>query len=165
MKTSIKIGSTIFLQIIVVILGIGVLFFLLWEPHLEGRNINATLLEIYFKDPFLAYVYLGSIPFFMGVYQAFKLLGYVRNNTVFSRATVKALGTIKYCALITAGAIIAADTFLMIAARSNNEDAAGAVALGIVATLLSIIVATTAGMFERIVRGIVETKSENDLTA
>jgi len=147
-----------------VLIGIGVLIAMLWEPHLEGRNVNATLFEIYFKDPFLAYVYLGSIPFFVGLYQAFKVLGYAGENKVFSQATVKALRTIKYCALITAGAIVAADVFLMIAARSSGDDAAGAVALGIVATFASIVIGTAAAMFERILQNAVDIKSENYLT-
>ncbi|MDP3769964.1 MAG: DUF2975 domain-containing protein, partial [bacterium] len=131
---------------------------------LEGRNVNATFFEIYFKDPFLAYVYLGSIPFFVGLYQAFKVLGYVGQSKTFSQAAVNALRTIKYCALITAGAIVAADVFLLIAARSSGEDAAGAVALGIVATFASIVLATAAAVFERILQSAVDIKSENDLT-
>jgi hypothetical protein len=126
--------------------------------------VNATLFEIYFKDPFLAYVYLGSIPFFVGLYQAFKVLGYAGENKVFSQAAVNALRTIKYCALITAGAIVAADVFLMIAARSSGDDAAGAVALGIVATFASIVIGTAAAVFERVLQNAVDIKSENDLT-
>ena len=79
-----KKSSILFLQVVIVALIIGVLVALLWEPHLEGRNVNATLFEIYFKDPFLAYVYLGSIPFFVGLYQAFKVLGYIGQNKTFS---------------------------------------------------------------------------------
>ena len=30
-------------------------------------------MDIYLRDPFLAYVYVGSIPFFIGLYQAFRL--------------------------------------------------------------------------------------------
>ena len=45
-------GSTIFLQVVIVLLGIGALALMLWEPHVEGRNARATLFEIYFKDPF-----------------------------------------------------------------------------------------------------------------
>jgi len=37
-----------------VLIGVGVLAGLLWEPQIEGRNVNATQFEIYFKDPFLA---------------------------------------------------------------------------------------------------------------
>jgi hypothetical protein len=159
-----KKSSTIFLQVVIVALGIGVLAFMLWEPHLEGRNVNATLFEIYFKDPFLAYVYIGSIPFFIALYQAIRVLGYAGQNKIFSQAAVNALRTIKYCAFITAGAIVAADVFLMIAARSNNEDAAGAVMLGIVATFASIVVGTAAAVFERVLQNAVDIKSENDLT-
>ncbi len=126
--------------------------------------MSATLFEIYFKDPFLAYVYVGSIPFFVGLYQAIKILGYVRHNQTFSQAAVNALRTIKYCAFIMAGAIVAAEAYLMIAARSKGEDAAGAVMLGIIATFASIVIGTAAAVFERLVQNAVDIKSENDLT-
>lgn len=159
-----KRSSTAFLQVVIVLLGLGVLAILLWEPHLEGRNVDASLFEIYFKDPFLAYVYLGSVPFFIGLYQAFKLLGYVGRSNVFSQAAVNALRTIKYCALIIAGAIIAVDAFLMISARSTGEDAAGAVMLGLITTFASVVIATAAAVFERVLQNAVDIKSENDLT-
>ena len=76
--------STIFLQSVIVLIGIGALALMLWEPHIEGRNAQATVFEIYFKDPFLAYVYIGSIPFFVALYQAFRVLGYVVQNKIFS---------------------------------------------------------------------------------
>src|SRR4026209_2003717 len=96
---STKRGSTIFLQIVVVLIGIGALALMLWEPHLEGRNAHATVFEVYFKDPFLAYAYMASISFFTGLYQAIKVLGYAGQNRIFSQEAVKALRTIKYCAL------------------------------------------------------------------
>src|SRR6266446_7913951 len=99
MEIVMKRSSTIFLQIVIVLIGIGALALMLWEPHIEGRNAHATLFEIYFKDPFLAYAYIASIPFFVALYQAFKVLGYTGQNKVFSQAAVKALRTIKYCAI------------------------------------------------------------------
>ena len=84
-----KKGPAIFLQVIVALIGVASLAFLLGEPHLEGRNALATLFQIYFKDPFLAYVYLGSLPFYAALYQALKVLGYVRCNQVFSPEAVK----------------------------------------------------------------------------
>lgn len=159
-----KKSQTLFLQAVIVLIGIGVFALMLWEPHLEGRNVNATLFEIYFTDPFLAYVYAASIPFFVALYQAIKVLGLAGQNKIFSHAAVNALRTIKYSAFITAGAIVAADAYLMIAARSNNEDAAGAVMLGIIATFASIVIGTAAAVFERILQSAVELKSENDLT-
>src|SRR3954469_16588696 len=99
-------GSTIFLQMVIVLIGIGSVALLLWEPHLEGRNAHATLFQIYFNDPFLAYAYVASISFFVALYQAFKVLGYVGQNKVFSQAAVKALRTIKYCALAIIGFVV-----------------------------------------------------------
>ena len=37
-----KRGSTIFLQAVIVLIGVGALALMLWEPHIEGRNVNAT---------------------------------------------------------------------------------------------------------------------------
>lgn len=159
-----KRSSIIFLQVVLVLIGIGVLALMLWEPHLEGKNAHATLFEIYFKDPFLAYAYIGSIPFFVALYQAFTLLTYIGQNKVFSQAAVNTLRTIKYCSFITAGAIVAADAYLMIAARSGNDDPAGAVMLGFIATFASIVIGTAAAVFERLLQNAVDIKSENDLT-
>ena len=109
-----KRSSTIFLQVVIVLIGIGALALLLWEPHIEGRNAHATLFEIYFKDPFLAYVYIASIPFFVALYQAFKVLGYAGQNKVFSQAAVKALRTIKYCAIAIIGFVAVGEIFIML---------------------------------------------------
>src|SRR5215216_6448218 len=109
--------STIFLQFVIVLLGLGVLAFLLWEPQLEGRNVNATQFEIYFKDPFLAYIYLAFVPFFVGLYQAIRLLGFARREEVFSERSVRALGIIKYCAIATALFIVGAEAYIFIFVR------------------------------------------------
>jgi len=156
-----KRGSTIFLQVVIVLIGIGVLAFLLWEPHLEGRNVNATLFEIYFKDPFLAYAYIGSIPFFVALYQAFKLLGYIRRNEIFSQRSVRALRTIKYCALAIIGFVAVSVIFMIF---GDRDDRPAGVFMRILITFPSIVVATAAAVFERILQNAVDIKSENDLT-
>ncbi len=92
----VKRSSTVFLQIVIVLIGIDALAFMLWEPNIEGRNAHSTIFEVYFKDPFLAYAYIAAIPFFVALYQAFKVLGYAGQNQVFSQAAVNALRTIKY---------------------------------------------------------------------
>ena len=153
--------STIFLQVVVVLISVGALGIMLWEPHIEGRNAHATLFEIYFKDPFLAYAYIGSIPFFVALYQAFKVLEYVRQNKTFSQATVKALGTIKYCAIAIIGFVSVGVIFMMF---GDREDRPAGVFMRILITFPSVVVATAAAMFERILQNAVDIKSENDLT-
>jgi cytochrome bd-type quinol oxidase subunit 2 len=156
-----KRGSTIFLQVIIVLIGVGALTLLLWEPHLEGRNAHATLFQIYFNDPFLAYAYIGSISFFVALYQAFKVLGYVGQNKVFSQEAVKALRTIKYCAIAIIGFVAVGEIFIL---SSKSDDRAGGVFMGILITFGSVVIATAAAMFARILQSAVDIKSENDLT-
>ena len=74
-----KRGSTVFLKVVILLIAIGVLAGMIRFPQTEGRAANLDLISIY-KDPLIIYTYMGSIPFFVALYQAFKLLGYVDNN-------------------------------------------------------------------------------------
>lgn len=153
--------STVFLQMVIVLIGLGALAFLLWEPHVEGRNAHATWVAIYFKDPFLAYAYVASIPFFVALYQAFKLLRYARQNQVFSPAALKALRTIKYCAMSIIGFVVLSVGFMPF---GDPEDRPPGVVMRVAIMFGSIVVATAAAMLERILKNAVDLKSENDLT-
>jgi hypothetical protein len=150
-----------FLQVVIVLIGIGALALMLWEPRIEGRNVHATLFQIYFKDPFLAYAYLASIPFFVALYQAFKVLAYVRQNRTFSQATVKALRTIKYCAIGLIGFVAVSGVFIVF---GDKDDRPAGVFMRVLVTFASMVIATAAAVFERILQNAVDIKSENDLT-
>ncbi len=142
--------SRIFLQAAVAFIGLGALALMLWVPPHEGRNANAALSAVYFKDPFLAYVYMGSIPFFYGLFQAFKVLGYIGRNEAFSPNTVKALRVIRRCALATAGLAAGAVIFIRVTAGSA-EDPAGFVLPGAFAVFASLAAASAATVLENIV--------------
>src|SRR5256885_1459090 len=131
-----KKSSTIFLQIVIVALGFGALALLLWEPHIEGVNAHAGFFEVYL-DPFIVLVYLGSLPFFVALYQAVKVLGYAGKNKIFSQHAVKALRTIKYCALIIIGFVVVEEIFIMV--NHGSDDAAGGVFMGVLITFGSIV--------------------------
>jgi hypothetical protein len=108
-----KKSSTIFLQVVIVLIGIVALAIMIRFPLTEGRAVNLDLFSIY-ADPFLIYGYLASMAFFVALYQAFKLLGYIRQNKVFSLNSVKALRTIKYCAIILSVLIVLAAVYIRI---------------------------------------------------
>ena len=157
-----KRSPIIVLQVVVCLIGIGALAFLLWEPHIEGRNANSTLFQIYFNDPFLVWAYTASIAFFIALYQAFKLLYYIGRNEVFSERSVKALRTIQYCAKIIVGFVVAAEAYLFIV--RPGDDIAGGVFMGLLIIFGSGVIAIAAGVFERILQNAIDIKSENDLT-
>lgn len=134
------------LQVTVLLTGIAVFAFLLWEPTVEGRNLNSTLFEIYFKDPFLAFVYVASIPFFIGVYQTYKVLSQASKGSVHAPAVVKSLQLIKKCAVLTIGLAVVGEGIIM---SNTSEDRAGGIFMGGLVILSSLVVVMVAARLLR----------------
>ena len=156
-----KFGATLFLRGVLVLLALGALAFLVLEPRFEGRNVNATNLEIYLGDPFLAYLYIASIPFFVGLWNAFKLLRYAGQNREISPAALQSVRTIKRCAIATLAFVAGAEIFIF---AHESDDRAGGVVVGLFFAFASLLVATMATLLERALQNAVDMKSENDLT-
>lgn len=154
--------SIIFLQAVVILIGIVAIFIMIRFPLTEGRAANLDLFSIYF-DPFILYGYASSIAFFVALYKAFKLLGYIGQNKLFSPNAVRTLRTIKYCAIILCILIVTAGLYIRVF-HSTEDDPAGFLAMCIVATFISIAVATAVAVLEKILQNAVDMKSENDLT-
>ncbi|MES2201696.1 MAG: DUF2975 domain-containing protein [candidate division FCPU426 bacterium] len=140
---------TLFFQTVVVAIGVAALAFLIWEPLVEGRNAHATLYEVYFKDPFLALVYVGSLPFFTALFQTFKVLGYAGQGRVFSKEALKSLRTIKVCAFAVI-AFVAVEEILIV--LGDSDDRAGGVFMGALVTFGSLVAVVVTASFERFIR-------------
>jgi hypothetical protein len=156
-----KKGSTLFLKVVVLLIAIGVLTGLIWFPQAEGRAVNLDLISIY-TDPFIIYSYIASIPFFVALYQAIKLLGLVEQNRVFSQIAVKILQNIKYCAILFIVFIVGA--MPQIIKFADYDDAPGVTMMGLVVIFTSTVIATGVAVFQKLLQNAVDIKSENDLT-
>lgn len=156
-----KQGSTVFLKSVIVLIAIAALVAMLWFPQLEGRAADLDLIGIY-TDPFIIYLYIASIAFFVALYQAFTLLGLVDKHKIFSEASVRAIRNIKYCALAIVAFLVMALFYIRV--MVHGEDSAGPTMLGMVAIFASVVIATAAGVFQTLMQNVVELKSENDLT-
>lgn len=151
----------IFFQLFIILIGFAAFVFLLWEPHIEGRNAHSTIYEIYFKDPFLVYVYLASVPFFIALYQVIKVLGYSRRNNFYSKASLKALRIIKYCALSHIGFVIIGEIIIL---SVGSDDRAGGVFMGLLVILISVVLSSIAAKFEINLIRRMNLKSVKDFT-
>lgn len=156
-----KRGSTLFLKIVILLIGIVVLAALIWFPQTEGRTKDLDLISIYL-DPFIVYIYLSSIPFFVALFQALKVLGFVEKNNVFSQAAVQAVRNVKFCAVAIVCLLVVAMGWVRI--TSSGDDPAGAIAIGTAMAFASIVIATTAAVLQKVLQAAVDIKSENDLT-
>lgn len=153
---------TVFLQAVLVLIGLVVLFLLIRLPMLEGRAVDLDIVSIY-ADPFILYGYTASIAFFIALYKAFRLLGYIGQNKVFSAEAVGTLKSIKYCALILTMMIVLAGIYVRIF-HADDDDPAGFMALCIVTSFASVVVGTAAAVIEKVLQNAIDMKAENDLT-
>lgn len=154
--------SIVFLQAVIVLIGLVALFIMIRLPLTEGRAENLDLFSIYF-DPFILYGYVSSIAFFMALYKAFKLLGYIGQDKLFSLNSIRTLRSIKYCAIILGVLILIAGIYIRIF-HNKEDDPAGFLAMCIMAIFISITVAIAVAVLERILQNALDMKSENDLT-
>ncbi len=154
--------STLFLKSVLVFIAAIVLTFLLWFPQVEGRNANSDPISLYFNDPFLAYVYLTSVPFFFAIFQAIKFLGYIDKNIAFTKKGVLVFRNIKRCAVLFSIFIALALPYVFMFAQ--DDDSPGVVLIAGVIAFASFVIATTASIFQKLLQNAVDLKSENDLT-
>jgi hypothetical protein len=133
-------------QAALVAFGLMVAALLLWEPHLEGRNAHASLSDIYFRDPFLAYVYVASLAFFIGLYQAIRLAGYVGRDLTYTPEAVKAVKLIRTCALAMTGFAVVANVIIL---AHETDDRAGGMMMGNLIIAGSVAVAIGASLIGR----------------
>ncbi len=156
-----KKGSTLFLKVIILLIAVGALAGLIWFPQTEGRAANLDLFSIY-ADPFIIYIYLASTPFFIGLYQGFKLLNLIEANKAFSQSAVNTLRNMKLASLSLIGLIALAEVYIRFFA--HGDDPAGPSMLGVCVALAFGVIATAAGVFQKLFQNAVDLKSENDLT-
>lgn len=155
-----KRGPVLFLKGVILLIGSAALVLMIRLPLTEGRAANLDLLQVY-ADPFIMYGYVASLPFFVALYQAFTLLGYIGGIKAFSRNSVNALKTIKYCAILESAFIVMAALYIRMF-HAQDDDPAGFIALCIATTFLSIVIATATAVFEKLLQNDVEMKSGND---
>lgn len=150
-------GSTIFLRAAVVLIGLTVLALCLFVLPLGIGSDNTG----YYR-PILIGLYVPAIPFYFALYQSMKLLGFIDGDTAFSDNSVIALKNIKYCGLAISALFAAGMPYLYYAA--DRDDAPGVVLGGLVIVGASLVVATFAGLLQKLLKNAIDIKSENDLT-
>jgi hypothetical protein len=157
-----KRGTTLFLKIAVILIGIpvivlgivGMIMFLK-----EGPFNPKYALILY---PFFFGIYLSAIPFYMALYQSFKLLNFIDHNQAFSDLSVIALKKIKYCSFAySALYILIMPSFFFIA---ELDDAPGLILINWILVFASLVIGFFAAILQNLLKEAIEIKSENEFT-
>lgn len=132
------------LQVAAALLSLTVFGVLLIGPHYEGRNQDASWSEIYFNDPLLAYVYLGSISFFATIYHLFRFLHYLQNASLSRKKALYRLQQMRFYLMILLGFIVGFLVYLVVVQRRVEEDITAGISMSmLVLLLIGLAIATT----------------------
>jgi hypothetical protein len=108
--------------------------------------------------------YAAAIPYFIALYQAMKLLGYIDANCAFSELSVKSLTIINRCAIAVFIIATAGGLPFFYVLVNLDGDTPGFMLLGIAISGSSFIIAVFASLLKRLFQDAIDVKSENDLT-
>ncbi|MFC7365425.1 MULTISPECIES: DUF2975 domain-containing protein [Bhargavaea] len=161
-----KKGSTLLLRLAVIVMGIPVLLIaVLILPKIvleamgyigEGMQLPSIVLGL------MAIMYISAIPFYMALYQALKLLGYIDRNEAFSELSVTSLKIIRNCAVTISALYVAALPLIFMIAEW--DDAPGLALIGLVIVGASLVIAVFAAVLQRLLKQAIDIKQENELT-
>ncbi|GKU77271.1 DUF2975 domain-containing protein [Paenibacillus sp. L3-i20] len=154
-------GTTLFLKATVILIGIPILALCIFGLPLLAKEAPEQF-PAYWLYLAIAATYLAAIPYFVALYQAFKLLTYIDKNNAFSELSVSALKNIKYCASVISILFVAVMPFLYLIAEI--DDAPGVIVLGLIIIFASMVIAVFAAVLQKLLKNAIDIKSENDLT-
>ncbi|MEK5645211.1 MULTISPECIES: DUF2975 domain-containing protein [Paenibacillus] len=155
--------STLFLKVAVFLIGLPILALCIFVvPGIADFAAELYPDHAYLKYLVFADLYASAIPFYLALYQSFRLLIYIDRNEAFSELSVRALKNIKYCAVAISILYVAGLPLLYLIAEA--DDAPGVILIGLVIIFASMVIAFFAAVLQRLLKEAIDIKSENDLT-
>lgn len=152
--------STFFLKTAIMIIGLPILALSLFGAYLLIQN-PANPKYAFILYPIVIGLYSSTVPFYMALYKAFKLLTYIDQGIAFSERSEGALKHIKY--YTSAFCLIYVALLPMVFLLAEKDDAPGIILLGLVPIFASLILAVFAAVLQRLFKEAIEIKSENAL--
>ncbi|SEO59507.1 Protein of unknown function [Amphibacillus marinus] len=158
-----KFTPTLFLKLTTFVLGgLVLIFLLLWLP-VQLNQLTASYLEDiarYYPIPVLVGIYLSAIPFFIALFNAYRLVHYIEQQQAFSEAAVKALTRIKHCALFIICLYVIGVIWLGLLGVLFKTVAVFAITI----VFVTLVLIFFASVLQELLRHALAIKAENELT-
>ena len=108
--------ETLFLKLAIIIIVLPILVLGIFGLYLLADNpVKPQYASILY--PIIIGLYVSAIPFYIALYKAFKLLEFIDKNIAFSELSIRALKTIKYCAITISTLYVIIFPFVTLAAE------------------------------------------------
>jgi len=158
-----KKGSTLFLKVAVIFIGIPILALCIFGLPLIAKDAAESSSKLaYILYGILVIMYTSAIPFFLALYQTLKLLSYIDEEKAFSDLSVKALGKIKnYATTISILYVVGLPFFYIV---GEVDDAPGVILIGLVFIFAPMVIAVFAAVLQKLLKNAIDIKNDNDLT-
>lgn len=114
--------------------------------------------------PFLIAAWVLSIPIFIALHQALKLIMFIDQNKVFSDQTVKTIQNIKISSIVFILMVILADSIIITIGRNTGEDIPPFITLGFIIVFVTSVITTFTAVLQRLLEDAIVLKTENELT-
>ncbi|PRX17828.1 Protein of unknown function (DUF2975) [Orenia metallireducens] len=151
--------ETLFLKIAVILIGILILAFCIFGlPWVAKDAAKSSSKMAYILYGILTIMYVSAIPFFVSLYQMFKLLSYIDTNKAFSELSVKALKNIKKCATtISILYVVGMPLFYIV---GEVDDAPGVILIGIIFIFAPMVIAVFANLLQKLLKNCIDIKND-----
>lgn len=157
-----KQASTLFLKATLCVMGASVLAFCIFAIPAISSGVGAEWPQLaHLQYPILIGGYATAVPFFIALYQAFRILNAISRNTAFSKVSVEALKYIKYCGIAMSVLYLAGMPIVFQVA--DADDAPGLVLFGMLLAAAPAVVAVFAAILQKLAQHAITLQSENDL--
>jgi len=148
------------LKIALVLLGVPVFILsvlgLFWLANNPANPSYAYMLY-----PILVGIYLSTIPFYIALYQAFKILINIDKDNALSKQCARALKNIKLCAI--AVSILYTGILPLVFLIAQKDDAPGLIVFGTIPIFISLVIAIFAAVFQALFGNIMDMSLDNEL--
>lgn len=153
--------KTAFLKLAILILGmVIVLVGVLWLPNIANELAAMDPNYAYLKLPLLTGIYVTAIPYFLALYQSWKLVLYIERECAFSEKSVQSLNRIQKYAL----SIVLLYAAGMLTLLTQNALHPGIALLGIVIVFATLVILFFAAVLQKLLTSARNFQMENDLT-
>lgn len=153
-------GKVIFLKVAVILLGVIILVSCTLLPELAKYTAEMYPEYAYLQYPVLFGIYITVIPFYIALFQAYKLLNYIETKNAFSQLSVRSLHTIQRYAVTISILYVNGMVGLLI----FNALHPGIFLVGMAIIFTSFVVAVFAMVLQALLKSALEMKEENELT-
>jgi hypothetical protein len=155
--------ETLFLKVAVILMGIPALALCVFGlPAFATDAADGSREMAYVLYGLMAMLGATAIPYFIALFQVFRLLIYIDGEKAFTQQSVEALKRIKYCGIgFSAVCFLGMPLFYIMA---ELDDAPGVILVGAVFVFAPLVIAVFAAVLQKLLQAAIDLKMEQELT-